>query len=54
MRARPIEEYWKCEQAKAIMLMIQNNLDYAVAQHPHELITYGETELFFKTGHNTY
>jgi urocanate hydratase len=40
--ARPIYEYpGKCEQAKAIMLMIQNNLDYAVAQHPHELITYG-------------
>ena len=40
--ARPISEYpGKCEQAKAIMLMIQNNLDYAVAQHPHELITYG-------------
>ena len=42
MYARPISEYpGKCEQAKAIMLMIQNNLDYAVAQHPHELITYG-------------
>lgn len=42
MYARPIEEYpGKSEQAKAIMLMIQNNLDYAVAQHPHELITYG-------------
>ena len=41
MYARPISEYpGKCEQAKAIMLMIQNNLDYAVAQHPHELITY--------------
>ncbi len=40
--ARPIDEYpGKCQQAKAIMLMIQNNLDYAVAQHPHELITYG-------------
>ena len=40
--ARPISEYpGKSEQAKAIMLMIQNNLDYAVAQHPHELITYG-------------
>jgi len=40
--ARPISEYpGKCEQAKAIMLMIQNNLDHAVAQHPHELITYG-------------
>ena len=35
MYARPIDEY------PAKMLMIQNNLDYAVAQHPHELITYG-------------
>lgn len=42
MYARPITEYpGNSEQAKAIMLMIQNNLDYAVAQHPHELITYG-------------
>ena len=42
MKARSIEEYpGKSLQAKAIMLMIQNNLDYAVAQHPHELITYG-------------
>lgn len=42
MYARPISEYpGKSLQSKAIMLMIQNNLDYAVAQHPHELITYG-------------
>jgi len=42
MYARPIAEYpAKCQQAAAIMLMIQNNLDLAVAQHPHELITYG-------------
>lgn len=42
MYARPISEYpAKSQQAAAIMLMIQNNLDYAVAQHPHELITYG-------------
>ncbi|MGB0884476.1 MAG: urocanate hydratase [Flavobacteriales bacterium] len=42
MKARPIDDYpAKSEQAAAIMLMIQNNLDYAVAQHPHELITYG-------------
>jgi urocanate hydratase len=42
MYARPIEDYpAKSNQAAAIMLMIQNNLDYAVAQHPHELITYG-------------
>lgn len=42
MYARPIEEYpGNSLQARSIMLMIQNNLDYAVAQHPHELITYG-------------
>ncbi|SEE35256.1 urocanate hydratase [Tenacibaculum sp. MAR_2010_89] len=42
MHARDIKEYpGKSTQAKSIMLMIQNNLDYAVAQHPHELITYG-------------
>ena len=42
IHARPIEDYpGNCEQAKAIMLMIQNNLHYDVAQHPHELITYG-------------
>ncbi len=40
--ARPISDYpGNSNQAKAIMLMIQNNLDNAVAQHPHELITYG-------------
>lgn len=55
MYARPIEEYpGKSNQAKAIMLMIQNNLDYAVAQHPHELITYGGNGAVFKTGHNIY
>jgi len=49
MYARAIEEYpAKCEQAKAIMLMIQNNLDYAVAQHPHELITYGGNGAVFQ------
>jgi urocanate hydratase len=47
--ARPITEYpGKSEQAKAIMLMIQNNLDYAVAQHPHELITYGGNGAVFQ------
>lgn len=47
--ARPIDEYpGKSEQAKAIMLMIQNNLDYAVAQHPHELITYGGNGAVFQ------
>jgi urocanate hydratase len=49
MYARPITEYpGKCEQTKAIMLMIQNNLDYAVAQHPHELITYGGNGAVFQ------
>ncbi|MBT7063973.1 MAG: urocanate hydratase, partial [Euryarchaeota archaeon] len=42
MRAHPIDSYpAKCRQAASIMLMIQNNLDPAVAQFPHELITYG-------------
>ncbi len=49
MKARNIEEYpGKTIQAKAIMLMIQNNLDYAVAQHPHELITYGGNGAVFQ------
>jgi urocanate hydratase len=49
MYARPISEYpGKSEQAKAIMLMIQNNLDYAVAQHPQELITYGGNGAVFQ------
>ena len=47
--ARPIEEYpGICMQARAIMLMIQNNLDNAVAQHPHELITYGGNGAVFQ------
>lgn len=49
MYARPIDEYPGISlQAKAIMLMIQNNLDYAVAQHPHELITYGGNGAVFQ------
>lgn len=49
MKARPIDEYpAKCKQAAAIMLMIQNNLDPAVAQHPHELITYGGNGAVFQ------
>ena len=49
MYARPIDEYpARCRQAAAIMLMIQNNLDKAVAQHPHELITYGGNGAVFQ------
>ncbi len=49
MKARSIEDYpGNSMQAKAIMLMIQNNLDYAVAQHPHELITYGGNGAVFQ------
>lgn len=49
MYARPVEEYpAKCKQAAAIMHMIQNNLDPAVAQHPHELITYGGNGAVFQ------
>jgi len=47
--ARPIDQYpGKSDQAKAIMLMIQNNLDHRVAQHPHELITYGGNGAVFQ------
>ncbi len=49
MHARPIDAYpAKSRQAAAIMLMIQNNLDPAVAQHPHELITYGGNGAVFQ------
>ena len=49
MHARPIDHYpAKSRQAAAIMLMIQNNLDPAVAQHPHELITYGGNGAVFQ------
>jgi len=49
MYARPIAAYpAKSKQAAAIMLMIQNNLDPAVAQHPHELITYGGNGAVFQ------
>lgn len=49
MYARPIEEYpAKSKQAASIMVMIQNNLDPEVAQHPHELITYGGNGAVFQ------
>lgn len=47
--ARSINDYpQKSKQAAAIMLMLSNNLDYAVAQHPHELITYGGNGAVFQ------
>ena len=47
--ARSINEFpHKSKQAAAIMLMLSNNLDYAVAQHPHELITYGGNGAVFQ------
>ena len=49
MHARPITDYpHHSMQAAAIMMMIQNNLDPAVAQHPHELITYGGNGAVFQ------
>ena len=49
MKARHIEDYpYKSKQAASIMMMIQNNLDYAVAQHPQELITYGGNGAVFQ------
>ena len=47
--ARPIQEYpAKCQQAAGIIMMMQNNLDPAVAQHPEELITYGGNGAVFQ------
>ena len=47
--ARSIDDFpHKSRQAAAIMLMLSNNLDYAVAQHPHELITYGGNGAVFQ------
>ncbi len=47
--ARPLDEYpAKIKQAAGVMLMIQNNLDHAVAQHPYELITYGGNGAVFQ------
>ncbi|MFH2007361.1 MAG: urocanate hydratase [bacterium] len=49
MYARPIDEYpARCRQAAAVMVMIQNNLDPRVAQHPHELVTYGGNGTVFQ------
>jgi len=49
MKARSISDYpAKCQQAAAIMLMVDNNLDPAVAQHPEELITYGGNGAVFQ------
>lgn len=49
MYARPVDEYpARSRQAAAIMMMIQNNLDPRVAQHPHELITYGGNGAVFQ------
>jgi urocanate hydratase len=49
IKARPISEYpARCPQAAAIMLMIENNLDKAVAQHPYELVTYGGNGAVFQ------
>ncbi len=49
MHARPIDQYpARCPQAAAIMLMITNNLDPKVAQHPHELVTYGGNGTVFQ------
>ncbi len=49
MKARPVEMYpARSRKAAAIMMMIQNNLDPQVAQHPHELITYGGNGAVFQ------
>jgi len=49
IHSRSLNEFpFKSQQAGAIMLMLSNNLDYAVAQHPHELITYGGNGAVFQ------
>jgi len=49
IKARPIDDYpYRSRNAAAIMMMISNNLDNAVAQHPHELITYGGNGAVFQ------
>jgi urocanate hydratase len=49
MKARPLSDYpYQSVQAASIMMMIQNNLDHAVAQHPYELITYGGNGAVFQ------
>ncbi len=49
IHARSLEDFpHRCKQAAGIMLMLSNNLDYAVAQHPHELITYGGNGAVFQ------
>lgn len=49
MRARPLADYpARCQQAASVMLMIQNNLDPVVAQHPYELVTYGGNGTVFQ------
>ena len=49
IHARPIDDYpHRSREAAAIMLMIQNNLDPRVAQHPHELIIYGGNGAIFQ------
>ena len=49
IKARKFSDYpHKSKQAACIMLMLQNNLDHAVAQHPHELITYGGNGAVFQ------
>jgi len=49
IKARHIDDFpYRCRSAAAVMLMISNNLDNAVAQHPHELITYGGNGAVFQ------
>jgi urocanate hydratase len=43
IRAKPVEEYKGTLEARAIQVMIDNNLDFEVALYPYELVTYGES-----------
>jgi len=53
LKARPIDEYRGILEARALQLNIDNNLDFAVALYPYELVTYGETARCSRTGCST-
>ena len=49
IKARHFEDFpHKSKQAAGVMMMLSNNLDYMIAQHPHELITYGGNGAVFQ------
>ena len=52
IKTNHIEDFPHKSKSSGIMMMLSNNLDYDIAQHPHELITYGGNGQYSKIGHN--